>query len=110
MDYQNHVGMISTDMMHSWVNKFEGFTQITLILKSLLKKKLLNDSYKGGITSFCLAVMLVAVYPASHPYQKVTDIPPLKMLERVLDKYGNEFNPDLQGVYLQQDIGYNYTL
>jgi hypothetical protein len=70
MDQTAHAGWMSTDMIYKWTNKFNGFSEITIILKSLLKLKGLNEASKGnnialnflgGISSYCLAVMLKAI-------------------------------------------------
>lgn len=61
--YNNpHLGFASTSLVKDWLIRFSWYGEILLILKHLVKSKNLNDSYSGGISSFCLSIMLAAIY------------------------------------------------
>jgi hypothetical protein len=50
----------------------------------------------GGINSFCLSIMVIAIFLTKKSDSKV------EMLNAFLQKYGFEFNPEKEGVYLEE--------
>ncbi|CAD8208774.1 unnamed protein product [Paramecium octaurelia] len=89
-----HVGLLSTDYQRQVGNSVKGFTEVAIVLKKLLKYRGLNDSYTGGVSSFCLTIMLAAIG------ENVTlgD----KLLQFLL-RYGWNFDPEKQYISLHSE-------
>ncbi|CAD8087027.1 unnamed protein product [Paramecium sonneborni] len=95
--YNNpHLGFASTTIIKDWVNRFYWYRETMLILKYLLKSKNLNDAYTGGISSFCLAIMLAAIYMCKHYTQNDKK----QILLDFLKKYATQFDPQREGIYI----------
>ncbi|CAD8070525.1 unnamed protein product [Paramecium primaurelia] len=95
--YNNpHLGFVSTTIIKDWVNRFYWYREIMLILKYLLKSKNLNDVHTGGISSFCLSIMLTAVYMCKHYTQNDKK----QILLDFLKKYAIQFDPLKEGIYI----------
>lgn len=56
----SHLGCMSTEFMKSWLDVIPNLNLILLILKYLLSIKGLNRPYKGGLSSYCLMLMVTA--------------------------------------------------
>ncbi|CAD8092258.1 unnamed protein product [Paramecium sonneborni] len=91
-----HLGFASTTIIKDWVNRFYWYREIMLILKYLLKQKNLNDAYTGGISSFCLTIMLAAIYMCKHYTQNDKK----QILLDFLKKYATQFDPLKEGIYI----------
>ncbi|CAD8069297.1 unnamed protein product [Paramecium primaurelia] len=95
--YNNpHLGFASTTIIKDWVIRFYWYRDIMLILKYLLKSKNLNDAHTGGISSFCLSIMLAAIYMCKHYTQNDKK----QILLDFLKKYGTSFDPLKEGIYI----------
>ncbi|CAK81638.1 unnamed protein product (macronuclear) [Paramecium tetraurelia] len=100
--YNNpHLGFASTTIIKDWVNRFYWYRETILILKFLLKSKNLNDAHTGGISSFCLSIMLTAIYMCKHYTQNDKKL----ILLDFLKKYATQFDPLKEGIYID---GYGY--
>ncbi|CAD8098246.1 unnamed protein product [Paramecium sonneborni] len=95
--YNNpHLGFASTTIVKDWVSRFAWYRDILLILKHLVKSKNLNDAHTGGISSFCLSIMLAAIYQCKHYTQNDKK----QILLDFLKKYGTQFDPLKEGIYI----------
>ncbi|CAD8068677.1 unnamed protein product [Paramecium primaurelia] len=95
--YNNpHLGFASTTIVKDWVGRFVWYRDIMLILKHLIKSKNLNDAHTGGISSFCLSIMLAAIYLCKHYTQNDKK----QILLDFLKKYGTQFDPLKEGIYI----------
>ncbi|CAD8166099.1 unnamed protein product [Paramecium octaurelia] len=95
--YNNpHLGFASTTIVKDWINRFVWYRDIMLILKHLVKSKNLNDAHTGGISSFCLSIMLAAIYMCKHYTQNDKK----QILLDFLKKYGTQFDPLKEGIYI----------
>jgi DNA polymerase sigma len=56
----SHLGCMSTDFMKRWLDIIPNLNPILLILKYLLSARGLNRPYKGGLSSYCLMIMVGA--------------------------------------------------
>ncbi|CAD8124111.1 unnamed protein product [Paramecium sonneborni] len=86
-----HVGLLSTDYQLQVGNSIKGFTEVAIVLKKILKQRGLNDSYTGGVSSFCLTIMLAAIGENLTLGDK---------LLQFLQRYGWNFDPELQYISL----------
>ena len=101
-----HLGHKSTDFVQRMLNQHESLYAIAIILKEFLNNRGLLDnsqgsecSYKqetkpllGGLSSYCLVVMIVAIF------RKFGDEGYLKSLRRFFTFYGELFNPETTGI------------
>ncbi|CAD8174494.1 unnamed protein product [Paramecium octaurelia] len=95
--YNNpHLGFASTTIIKDWVIRFYWYRETMLILKYLLKSKNLNDAHTGGISSFCLSIMLTAIYMCKH----YTQHDKKQILLDFLKKYATQFDPLKEGIYI----------
>ncbi|CAK74288.1 unnamed protein product (macronuclear) [Paramecium tetraurelia] len=95
--YNNpHLGFASTTIVKDWIHRFVWYRDIMLILKQLVKSKNLNDAHTGGISSFCLSIMLAAIYMCKHYTQNDKK----QILLDFLKKYGTQFDPLKEGIYI----------
>ncbi|CAD8078342.1 unnamed protein product [Paramecium sonneborni] len=92
-----NIGFQSTQYTIDICEKISGFSEVAIYLKKLLKIKDLNDSYTGGISSFCLTIMLAAIGQDHSIGQKLINF---------LHKYGCNFDPNKWAIYLD-DKGQN---
>ncbi|CAK58454.1 unnamed protein product (macronuclear) [Paramecium tetraurelia] len=57
-NYPTHIGSITTDLVKKWMEEYPSLQQIVLILKSMIKKLKLSESYTGGLSSYSLIIMV----------------------------------------------------
>ncbi|CAD8156215.1 unnamed protein product [Paramecium pentaurelia] len=88
-----NIGFQSTQYTIDICEKIQGFSEVAIYLKKLLKIKDLNDSYTGGISSFCLTIMLAAIGQDHNIGQKLINF---------LHKYGCNFDPNKWAIYLDE--------
>ncbi|CAD8099733.1 unnamed protein product [Paramecium primaurelia] len=89
-----HVGLLSTDYQRQIGNSVKGFTEVAIVLKKFLKQRGLNDSYTGGVSSFCLTIMLAAIGENVTMGDK---------LLQFLQRYGWNFDPEKQYISLHSE-------
>ncbi|CAD8195113.1 unnamed protein product [Paramecium pentaurelia] len=89
-----HVGLLSTDYQRQIGNSVKGFTEVAIVLKKFLKQRGLNDSYTGGVSSFCLTIMLAAIGENVTLGDK---------LLQFLQRYGWNFDPEKQYISLHSE-------
>ncbi|KAL6065554.1 hypothetical protein QOT17_010185 [Balamuthia mandrillaris] len=64
-----HSGVAASKLVRSYVRSLPALTPLALVLKQLLHDKGLNNTYTGGISSYCLVLMIVAYLRFSNvPY------------------------------------------
>ncbi len=69
----NHLGIMATMSMKQWMDMYPTLHPVSIVLKDLLKKRDLNNIYKGsslsnsgGISSYSLIVMVIAYMHAKN--------------------------------------------
>ncbi|CAD8113533.1 unnamed protein product [Paramecium primaurelia] len=93
-----HQGLISTELTCYWLQEYQELKTITLLFKSLLKKRGLNDQSKGGISSFCLVLIVVAFL--EYYYQQNAGFHSIGLATyKFLEFYGTKFNPHSMGIF-----------
>lgn len=55
-----HTGMASVELLLSLQRRFAELRPLALVLKQLLSHQNLNNTYAGGVSSYCLVLMIVA--------------------------------------------------
>lgn len=99
-NYQNSLGYFSTDLMDQWLQYFHALHPLTILLKCFLHVRKLNNTYKGGIGSYCLLIMMIA-YLKDNNFGFHKDLQ--YVLMNLLNFYGNSFNPETSGISLQNE-------
>jgi len=89
-----HIGVVSTDFVSKMIEYHESLYSITLVLKQHLAEKELLNKFQGGISSYCLLVMLVA-YLRTYEQTGIA-----KNFLECLRYYGKEFDPKTTGINL----------
>ncbi|CAK67153.1 unnamed protein product (macronuclear) [Paramecium tetraurelia] len=93
-----HQGLTSTELTCFWLQEYQELKTITLLFKSLLKKRGLNDQSKGGISSFCLVLIVVAFL--EYYYQQNGGFHSIGLATyKFLEFYGTKFNPHSMGIF-----------
>ena len=57
---ENHTGLTCVDLVKDYMSEIQILEPITLVLKHTLKEWGFNDSYKGGLSSYALFLMIVS--------------------------------------------------
>ncbi|CAD8050875.1 unnamed protein product [Paramecium primaurelia] len=91
-----HLGQISTELTLQWLSFYSELRPIVLIFKSLLKKRGLNDQYKGGISSFCIIQMVLAFLESCYQQNQASSIG--FTTYKFLQFYGMEFDTQKTGI------------
>ncbi|CAK65799.1 unnamed protein product (macronuclear) [Paramecium tetraurelia] len=91
-----HLGQISTELTLQWLSFYNELRPIVLLFKSLLKKRGLNDQYKGGISSFCIIQMVLAFLESCYQQNQASSIG--YTTYKFLQFYGMEFDTQKTGI------------
>ncbi|CAD8059451.1 unnamed protein product [Paramecium sonneborni] len=95
-----HLGSITTDLVKRWMEEYPSLQQIVLILKSMIKKLKLSESYTGGLSSYSLIIMV-------YSYLREKRITSNLIGEQFIDLinfYVNYFDSSSTGIGLLSDI------
>ncbi|CAD8150789.1 unnamed protein product [Paramecium octaurelia] len=91
-----HLGQISTEQTLQWLSFYSELRPIVLLFKSLLKKRGLNDQYKGGISSFCIIQMVLAFLESCYHQNQASSIG--FTTYKFLQFYGMQFDTTKTGI------------
>ncbi|CAD8155391.1 unnamed protein product [Paramecium octaurelia] len=91
-----HLGLISTELTLQWLSYYSELRSIVLLFKSLLKKRGLNDQFKGGMSSFCIIQMVLAFLECFYHSNQASSIG--YTTYNFLKFYGSEFDPKTTGI------------
>ncbi|CAK75465.1 unnamed protein product (macronuclear) [Paramecium tetraurelia] len=91
-----HLGLISTELTLQWLSFYSELRSIVLLFKSLLKKRGLNDQFKGGMSSFCIIQMVLAFLECFYHSNQASSIG--YTTYNFLKFYGTEFDPKRTGI------------
>eukprot|EP01122_Echinamoeba_exundans_P011456 TRINITY_DN4555_c0_g2_i1.p1 TRINITY_DN4555_c0_g2~~TRINITY_DN4555_c0_g2_i1.p1 ORF type:complete len:1523 (+),score=257.41 TRINITY_DN4555_c0_g2_i1:548-5116(+) len=62
-----HTGTAARDKVNAFVHAFPHMRPLTVVLKQLLQNNNLNNAWIGGLSSYCLVLMIVSFVQAYHP-------------------------------------------
>ncbi|CAD8115203.1 unnamed protein product [Paramecium sonneborni] len=94
--HNNHLGYESTDMIMKWMLEYPNIQQLVLILKTIIKRLGYSESYKGGLSSFSLIIMV-------YSYLRENRVKNDQLGHQFLDMiyfFSHEFAPDIYGIGL----------
>lgn len=92
--YSVHIGYKTTDFVQKMLQKYESLYIVTMILKEFLNSRKFLNNFQGGISSYCLVIMIIAIF------QKFGDEGYMESLKRFLSFYGGTFKPEILGITL----------
>jgi len=88
----SHLGYKSTDFVQKMLDEHSSLYTIAILLKEFLNNRGFLDNYQGGLSSYVLVVMIVAIF------RKFKDEGETKSFKRLLNFYGKEFQPEKTGI------------
>eukprot|EP00828_Plagiopyla_frontata_P042587 TRINITY_DN6393_c0_g1_i2.p2 TRINITY_DN6393_c0_g1~~TRINITY_DN6393_c0_g1_i2.p2 ORF type:complete len:137 (-),score=22.81 TRINITY_DN6393_c0_g1_i2:156-566(-) len=91
------VGIQSTKLIQKWLDTYPHLQQLALILKSVLSKSNLNQTFYGGMSSYSLLILIIAFlkHKKIEKKQKL-----FQVLKQFCYFYAFEFQPECQGIRL----------
>ncbi|CAD8053393.1 unnamed protein product [Paramecium sonneborni] len=95
-----HSGFITTDLVKQWMKEYPAIQQLVLILKSIIKKLGLSESYTGGLSSYSLIIMVYSYLRENRVTQNQIG----ELFIDLLNYFVNEFNSSTTGIGLLADI------
>ncbi|CAK88180.1 unnamed protein product (macronuclear) [Paramecium tetraurelia] len=98
--YSTHLGSITTDLVKKWMEEYPSLQQIVLILKSMIKKLKLSESYTGGLSSYSLIIM---VYSYMREQRVASNLIGEQFVD-LINFYINCFDSSSTGIGLLADI------
>lgn len=94
MGYTVHMGYRSTEFAEKMLAQYKSLYIVTIVLKEFLYNRKLLNTFQGGLSSYCLVLLIVALL------QKHGDEGYMKVLRRFLKFYGEGFQPEKTGITL----------
>jgi len=107
MGYTVHMGYRSTEFAEKMLAQYKSLYIVTIVLKEFLYNHKLLNTFHGGLSSYCLVLMIVALL------QKHGDEGYMKIFRRFLKFYGESFQPEKTGITLSEadpffDLNHSY--
>eukprot|EP01090_Pellita_catalonica_P020285 TRINITY_DN7179_c0_g2_i1.p1 TRINITY_DN7179_c0_g2~~TRINITY_DN7179_c0_g2_i1.p1 ORF type:complete len:304 (-),score=42.51 TRINITY_DN7179_c0_g2_i1:90-1001(-) len=111
--FSDHSGLAASKLVREYVKTLPALTPLALVLKQFLYERDLNDTYTGGISSYCLVLMIVAflkinVAPLANGKEKERVNLGTILLE-FLRFFGEQFDFDKMGISLHNGGEYFYV-
>lgn len=105
----NHTsGIKSAHVIQQFITTYPFLPKLVLLLKQFLTQQGLNEVYRGGISSYCLILLLVS-FLQRHPRHGGTDFSSAnlgELLVEFFELYGRRFNYMKTGIFVENDGGY----
>jgi len=106
-----HRGLTATQLVRDAVLSLPSLKPLALLLKQYLYEQGLSDTYTGGLSSYCLVIMIISFLRAHVP-----SLPPSRaqtsnlgaMLLEFLTFFGQQFEYHKMGITLRNGGGYFY--
>lgn len=95
----HHSGTAARDCVNVFVRSYPHLRPLTMVLKQLLQNNNLNNAYVGGLSSYCLVLMVVSFIQAYYP----TPTSLGAALLDFLDAYGHVFVYDRMYIAVQTE-------
>eukprot|EP00828_Plagiopyla_frontata_P043303 TRINITY_DN6709_c0_g1_i2.p1 TRINITY_DN6709_c0_g1~~TRINITY_DN6709_c0_g1_i2.p1 ORF type:complete len:447 (+),score=38.96 TRINITY_DN6709_c0_g1_i2:503-1843(+) len=91
------MGELSTELVNTWLAQYPPLFSLIIFFKDILAKNLWNNSYKGGFSSFSIAIIIVAFLR----YKGLTNcLNYCEIISQFCYFFGFEFNPNQIGICL----------
>ena len=108
ISFNHSSGLVSVHAIQQFIQTFPFLPKLVLLLKQFLVQRDLNEVYKGGISSYCLILLLVS-FLQRHPRHGGTDFSSANLGELLIEffeLYGHQFNYMKTGIYVDNEGGY----
>ncbi|KAL3833107.1 hypothetical protein ACJIZ3_007843 [Penstemon smallii] len=107
-----HTGLQTTGLVKDLTERFPAVTPLALVLKQFLADRSLDQSYSGGLSPYCLILLITRFLQHEHHHGRPTNQNYGSLLMDFLYFFGNVFDPRQirisvqgSGVYLNRERG-----
>ncbi|KAA8520481.1 hypothetical protein F0562_014737 [Nyssa sinensis] len=109
-----HTGLQTTELVKELTEQFPAVTPLALVLKQFLADRSLDQSYSGGLSSYCLVLLITRFLQHEYHHGRPINQNFGSLLMDFLYFFGNVFDPRLMrisvqgsGVYINRERGYS---
>ncbi|EOX96314.1 Nucleotidyltransferase family protein isoform 1 [Theobroma cacao] len=110
----SHTGLQTTELVRELTEQFPAAMPLALVLKQFLADRSLDQSYSGGLSSYCLVLLITRFLQHEHHLGRPINQNFGSLLMDFLYFFGNVFDPrQMQisvqgsGVYINRERGYS---
>lgn len=110
----SHTGLQTTELVRELTEQFPAATPLALVLKQFLADRSLDHSYSGGLSSYCLVLLITRFLQHEHHLGRPINQNLGSLLMDFLYFFGNVFDPrqmrvSIQGsgVYVNRERGHS---
>lgn len=108
----SHTGLQTTEMVKELTAQFPAATPLALVLKQFLADRSLDQSYSGGLSSYCLVLLIIRFLQHEHHLGRPINQNYGSLLMDFLYFFGNVFDPRQMrisvqgtGLYIKRERG-----
>lgn len=110
----SHTGLQTTELVKELTEQFPAARPLAMVLKQFLSDRSLDQSYSGGLSSYCLILMITRFLQHEHHHGWPINQNYGSLLMDFLYFFGNVFDPRQMrisvqgsGVYINREKGYS---
>lgn len=110
----SHTGLQTTELVKELTEQFPAATPLSMVLKQFLSDRSLDQSYSGGLSSYCLILMITRFLQHEHHQGRSINQNFGGLLMDFFYFYGNVFDPRQMrisvrgsGLYVNREKGYS---
>ncbi|XP_022144393.1 uncharacterized protein LOC111014060 isoform X2 [Momordica charantia] len=110
----SHTGLQTSELVKELTEQFPATIPLALVLKKFLADRSLDQSYSGGLSSYCLVLLIIRFLQHEHHLGRPINQNFGSLLMDFLYFFGNVFDPrqmriSIQGsgVYIKRERGYS---
>ncbi|KAF7825323.1 Non-canonical poly(A) RNA polymerase protein Trf4-1 isoform A [Senna tora] len=108
----SHTGLQTTELVKQLTEQFPAATPLALVLKQFLADRSLDQSYSGGLSSYCLVLLIIRFLQHEHHLGRPINQNYGNLLMDFVYFFGNVFDPRQMrisvqgsGVYIKRERG-----
>lgn len=110
----SHTGLQTTELVKQLTDQFPAASPLALVLKQFLADRSLDQSYSGGLSSYCLVLLIIRFLQHEHHHGRCINQNLGSLFMDFLYFFGNVFDPrqmriSIQGsgLYINRERGYS---
>ncbi|KAK9035977.1 hypothetical protein V6N11_077999 [Hibiscus sabdariffa] len=110
----SHTGLQTTELVKELTEQFPAATPLALVLKQFLADRSLDQSYSGGLSSYCLVLLIIRFLQHEHHLGRPINQNFGSLLMDFLYFFGNVFDPRQMcisvqgsGIYINRERGHS---
>ena len=101
----SHNGLDSVEIIRQYIELYEELRPLTFVLKTFIYSSNLADTYQGGLSSYGLILMIVALLQKEHMLKKPDEkLMVSELLIKFLWFYGYEVDYICKGIYVENPV------